>query len=223
MALALLALFASSGSMLAQSRLFPARLIAGEPPPLPAQNIAGGQVIVEASVNDVGSVGSVTVLRSSPPFDELVIAAVRGWRFSPAEETRPDGTRVPVVWPVIVAAVSRPPTLYNGPGIGEPPRDVASATDRVPFPVSIVVPSFPPLALEGGAVVLEAEIQPSGVPAKIRVARSGPGFDAAAVEALGQWRFRPARTGSSDGNSPAYVIMGFSQPVLSDPRGRPGR
>jgi TonB family protein len=203
----------------AQPKTFAPRLIDGVSPALPAQNVAGGQVILEVSVSDTGSVGSVTLLRSSPQFDDLLIDAVRGWRFTPAQVARPDGTRVAAPWPVIVAAVFRPGTFYNGPPLGEPPREVAAASARVPFPISTAVPSYPPLALAGGVVLLEAEVGSNGAPAKIRVAGSGPGFDSAAVDALGQWRFRPA----SDGSAFAYIVFAFNQPVLADPQERPGR
>jgi TonB family protein len=223
MRLALALVLTLSTTSFAQERFASARLLSGDAPPLPAQNITGGQVLIEAAVDRTGSISGTTVLRTTQPFEGLVTEAMRGWRFSPAEGTRPDGTKGPIDTKVLVAAVFRPPTLMDGPGIGESPRDVAPPSAQVPFPIAIVVPPFPPLALAGGVVMLEVDVRPDGLPGKALVIRSGPGLDGAATEAVGQWRFRPARLGGSAAPSVAYVIFTFSQPIIISPAERRDR
>jgi protein TonB len=73
----------------------------------------------------------------------------------------------------------------------------AGQTDRPPVVVSRVLPVYPPLArarrLEG-RVVLRAVVDRNGhVEQAIKVIESEPMFDAAAVDALRQWRFDPGR------------------------------
>ena len=214
MKLAVIVALAVSTTSFAQERFTPARLVGGDAPPLPVQNIAGGQVLVEAAVDRTGSVSGVKVLRTTPPFDDAVTGAVRGWRFSPAEVDGADGTRGSVETSVLVAVILRPPTLLNGPTIGELPKDVAPPSDHVPFPIAISVPWYPPLALAGGVVMLEVQVRPEGSVSKAAVIRSGPGFDSAAIDAIRQWTFRPARLGGSPVSSVAYVVFGFSQPII---------
>jgi TonB family protein len=214
MRLAVVVALALSTPSFAQAPFTPARLVSGDAPALPVETSTGGQVLVEAAVDLTGSVSGVTVLRTTPPFDEAVIAAVHGWRFSPAEVVRADGTRGATGTSVLVAAILRPPTLLNGPTAGEPPTDVKVPSERVPFPTGISVPPFPPLALAGGVVMLEVDVRPDGSVGRAVVTRSGPGFDSAAIDAIRRWTFRPARLGGTAVSSVAYVIFGFSQPII---------
>ena len=46
----------------------------------------------------------------------------------------------------------RPPTL-NGPTLGTPPRDVASASDEIPFPTTTVMPISLFVRFEGTVLV----------------------------------------------------------------------
>jgi protein TonB len=92
-------------------------------------------------------------------------------------------------------------------GLGTQPltlRDVASP----PEIVTRVVPDYPPLARQRGVegqVVLEAILDRDGrIEDRVRVIRSIPLLDDAAVAAVKAWRFRPAR--DPDGRS-VRVIM----------------
>lgn len=59
-----------------------------------------GLVILEAVIDEDGSVREVRSLRPEPLFEEAAITAVRQWRFSP---TRLNGDAVPVVMTVTVS------------------------------------------------------------------------------------------------------------------------
>ena len=211
----LIAALLVSNALFAQEGARPALLTAGEAPPLPVQNIAGGQVLLEATVDRTGRIIGITTLRTTPSFEELVTETMRGWRFSPAAGERPDGTFGPIDSRVLVAALFRPPTLMDGPAVGELPRDTVVASEQVPFPVAAPLPPFPPTALAGGVVILEVEIGRDGSVARARVVRAGPGgFDAASTDTIRQWKFRPARLRGTPVASVAYVIFGFSQPII---------
>lgn len=84
----------------------------------------------------------------------------------------------------------------GGSGTGDAPLALA-AVARPPELVERVLPEYPPrartLELEG-QVVLEVVLDREGRPEpEIRVLRSQPPFDAAALAAVRRWRFRPAR------------------------------
>lgn len=198
---------------LAAGPFTPALYSSGPLPLVPAQTVGGGEVLVEISVTRAGEVRSVTPLRTTPPFTPAVVDAVGVWRFIPAEAARSVTLRERVDSKVLVAAVFRPPTLLNAPVLGEPPKDVATASAEIPFPTATTVPSFPPRALAGGIVLVEVRVDPSGRVTDAAVIRSAPSFDEPALDAARQWTFRPARIDGVAVNSSAYVIFAFRQPV----------
>ena len=61
-----------------------------------------------------------------------------------------------------------------------------------------------------GTVVLSIQVDPSGMPSKIRVVRSvGLGLDERAIQAVEKWRFRPAMSGDHPVPAPATVEVSF--------------
>jgi len=141
---------------------------------------------------------------------------VRHQRTQASAEPRP----VPLTEPVWVQAEmpldgSMPSVVDLGgpPGNGIPPGEVITGGEPVPPPVlpreaplhiggviqaptrvKYVEPVYPRLALASrvqGVVILDALIDESGVVREVRVLRSIPLLDRAAVEAVGQWRFTP--------------------------------
>src|SRR6266446_3144884 len=82
----------------------------------------------------------------------------------------------------------------GGIGSGGPIRPGGDL--RPPAKVRHVVPAYPELARRAGVegvVVLECVIDPSGHVAEVRILRSQPLLDAAAVEAVRQWVYSPTR------------------------------
>ena len=182
--------------------------------------VGGGQVVLEVAVSRDGRVGGVTRLRATPPFTDLLAAAVRDWTFSPATEVvnrvprgiGPPEPPVPVDSHVLVAAVFRPPALTT-PTLGEVPRDVAPPSSALPFPLTMTEPPFPPLAFAAGVTLLEARIERDGTIADVRVVQSAPPFDDAAVSALRTWRFRAASRAGTPVPAFIYVVFGFPLPI----------
>ena len=179
-------------------------------------------MLVELSIDPSGEVTKITPLRATPPFTESVSNALRGWRFKPATATvlRDDGlAEAPkgVSSRALVAAHFRPPTLTT-PTLGERPTDVASASPEVPFPVATAEPPHPPKAISSGVVMIEALVDERGNVTEAAVIRSAPPFDAAALEAARQWRFRPSTLAGRAVASYVYSIFGFPQPVVGAAR-----
>jgi TonB family protein len=214
------ALCLAGAVLAAQDLASPARYRGGPVPQLPTTTVGGGEVFVELGVDANGRMISVTPLRTTPPFSDLVLRAVSAWAFVPAEEVQPTEpargdappARVPVASKILVAALFRPPTL-NTPTFGEVPRDVAAASEDVALPVATVAPPYPPTAVNGGIVLLEASVDPGGRVDGAMVLRSAPPFDGAARDALMQWRFRPARWRGRPVRALVYVIFGFAVPI----------
>ena len=191
----------------------PARYSAGPIPPVPAEAIGGGQVFLELTVTAGGAVDGVRALRSTPPFTQGAIDAVHAWRFLPAGELTAAAVRLPVTSKVLVAGLFRPPALFDGAVPGEPPMDVASPSDEIPFPTAVIVAPYPATALGDGVVLVEVQVEPGGRVTNAKVVRSAPPFDDPALTAARQWMFRPARLHGQPVATLAYILFGFRQPI----------
>ena len=76
----------------------------------------------------------------------------------------------------------------------KPPIPHVGGNIRPPKKIADVAPTYPPIALQAGiegVVILETVIAEDGSVRDVRVLRSIPLLDAAAVEAVRQWRFTP--------------------------------
>lgn len=209
----------------AQDGFSPASYRAGAVPVLPVMTPGGGQVFVELAVSREGRVTAVKPLRKTAPFTDIVVDVVSDWEFRPAEDAIPPPpgangappARGPVASKVLFAAIFRPPAL-NGPTLGEAPKDVAPASDETAFPLTTVTPPFPPSALGGGVVLLEARVDSQGAVVEVAVIRSARPFDDAAMRAARQWRFRPARVRGTPVSTLVYLAFGFPAPISATSR-----
>src|SRR6185437_15260052 len=62
----------------------PARFVDGSVPRPSPLAASAGDVVLSVAVSSTGGVGQIDVLRSTPPFTDDVMQAVKTWRFSPA-------------------------------------------------------------------------------------------------------------------------------------------
>jgi TonB family protein len=203
----------------AQAGFISARYLSGDLPVPPALVVSGGEVFLEVLVAVDGRVNSIRTLRTTPPFTDAVIKAVRSWQFKPAmepAEPAPGQTAPPirpVAGPVFVAAMFAPPVLM-GPTLGQPPRDVLAASDETPVPIGAKPAAYPPRALGDGTVLVEVTINEAGLLTDAQIKVSSPAFDAAAMTAARSWSFRPARRHGNAVTTHAYLLFAFRQPVL---------
>jgi hypothetical protein len=205
--------------LLAVTAVFiPPRLISGAPPGLPGPNVvAGGEVLIEATVDTSGALVHPIVLRSTAPYTNMLLDTITRWRFAPARGPNSQGREQPVESQVLIGAAYRPPTLANGPTVGTPPSDVGRASAGTPYPVTTAMPTQPAQAKSGGVVMLELSLDESGATKSVRMVAGDPAFAAPAQNALAGWRFRGAAIDGHPVPSMAYVIMGFPLPVVVTP------
>ena len=189
----------------------PARYRSGALPQIPVHAVGGGEVILEVSVTRGGVVNAITVARSSPLFTDVMTAAVRGWRFQPAEDSGAVDSKV------LVAAVFRPPTTY-APSTSSVANDVTSLSRDVPSPTKIVTPPYPPRARDNGAVLVEVRVSADGAVTGADVIGAAAGFDDAALQAARHWTFRPAEVAGAPAPTVAYIVFGFRQPITTSER-----
>jgi len=201
----------------ATAEFVPAQYRAGSLPPIPIAAVSGGEVVLDVHVDAAGRVADINVLRSTPPFTDLVVAAVKQWQFLPAEDDVPSNgadlrRRIPVDAHVLVAAMYRPPTL-NGPTLGDEPRDQGAPSDAVAAALLSAMPVYPADAVSDGMVLTEAQVGTDGRIERIGALRADPPFDRPALDALRSWTFRPARVAGRPVAARVYVIFAFRQPV----------
>ena len=208
-AVALIAALAAVRGVTGQGDPQPARLQQGGLPIVPVQAVAAGEVLLSLSVSPTGSVGAVDVLRTTPPFTDVVAAAVRGWRFAPAVDDR----RKPMASRVLVGAMFTAPSL-RVPTVGVPPKDVTPAATALPMPLTTPMPLFPPSARFGGTVMLETLVSPSGKVVAVTTIHSSPPFDEPAMESARGWLFRPPQGPGLPPNNYAYLIFAFRTPLV---------
>ncbi|MEB2285960.1 MAG: hypothetical protein B6D46_04730 [Polyangiaceae bacterium UTPRO1] len=188
--------------------LVPVRVIWSEPAP--------AAVVPAAAAVAAASAPEAAVPREpvSPPRPEPPPRPVRGRTASPAP--RPRAAPPPPGASAAEAAtgMAGAPAAAAGGGSGEAGAGAAeaplalAAVAHPPELVERILPEYPAraraLELEG-RVLLEIVLDREGRPEPdIRVRRSQPPFDAAAIAAVRQWRFRPARDGAG---RPVRVIM----------------
>jgi TonB family protein len=191
----------------------PARVVAATPPTLPIMAIGGGEVWLEVNLDANGGIAGIRPLRITPPYTDLVVNAVKRWRFSSAAVTAAAGPPRPVPSGVLVAGIFRPPALYDGTTAGEAPTSVGSPSPEIPIPARTVTPAYPVQALLDGVVIIEAAVTADGGVTDLKLIRSAGGFDPAALDAARQWTFRPALRDGRPVPAFAYLLFGFRQPT----------
>jgi len=186
----------------------PAQRSGGPLPPLPANATGWTDSSFELSVDAAGVVQAVTTIAATPGSPALIEPALKQWTFQPAG----DGT-APLSSSVLVVTVFRPPILYNGPALGEPPKPVNPPSAAVPWPLTRTTPAYPVSAIDEAMVLVETSVDREGnVRAASATAGAAP-FSTLAVQAVRQWTFRPARRDGIPVSSKVYVIVGFARPV----------
>ena len=188
------------------------------PAETPPNTIAGGEVLIEAFISQEGVITKTTPLRITPPYTQLMLDAVPRWQFQPAMAVNKKGLKERVETSVLIAAIYRSPTLLNGPTVGWPPKDIASASAEVPFPFALISPAYPlkTVNVPFGRALFEVDVAERGEVRTVLHIAGDAGFEVVSAEALRQWKFRPATFRGKSVSSVAYVFLGLPTPVIVD-------
>ena len=169
-----------------------------------------GVVVLHAIISKTGTVENLQVISGPPPLIVSSIDAVRQWKYKPYllngeptevettininytfEDSEPQGQNAPVEF--------RGPSEYDG----VPVRKIGGGVS-VPMVIYQVAPEFTAEARDeakkgrftGGIVLVHLIVDAKGVPQNVQVLRGiGMGLDEKAVEAVKQYRFKPATEG----------------------------
>jgi protein TonB len=149
------------------------------------------------------------------------IASLRQWRFDPPASA-PAVVRVPIYFDVVGKRTTfgtiRPMSGYPPHVTAVPPSDAlkVGGVIRAPKKLVNVAPSYPDDALQAkvqGVVVLDVVLDADGVPIDVQVSKGVPKLDAAAIEAVRQWRYEPTLMNGA----PVSIAMTVTVNFMLDP------
>lgn len=158
-----------------------------------------GVVILEATTDIYGRVQSIKVLRSIPMLDQAAMDAVRQWVYEPMIiNGKPRGMIFTTTVTFVLeegTIISKEYTTLTRGGIhlrGKPLR-ITSEIERPKMikQVDAVYPQIARQARVGGTVIVEATTDIYGRVQDVKILRSIPLLDQAAVDAVKQWVYEP--------------------------------
>ena len=158
-----------------------------------------GVVILEAMTDIYGRVQALKVLRSIPMLDQAALDAVRQWVYEPMViNGRPRGMIFTTTVTFVLEEgklISKEYTTLTRGGIvlrGKPFR-ITSEIERPKMikQVDAVYPQIARQARVGGTVIVEATTDIYGRVLTVKVLRSIPLLDQAAIDAVKQWVYEP--------------------------------
>jgi protein TonB len=125
-----------------------------------------------------------------------------------------------IVGGLVTAGLPPPPPPPLPPAPPAPPVERApvriGGEVTAPALLERVEPTYPPLAVRAkvtGLVILEAVVDRDGRVEDVRVLRSAPFLDAAAVEAVSKWRYSPLLLNGKPERFVLTVTLSFSLPT----------
>lgn len=153
-----------------------------------------GRIRIRVSVDTSGRVVEARPLGRGSVLDSVAVRCVRSWRFAPA---RRGGRRVAESVDVVVivrlsGSPPAPPTDLSDTYDHRPePGDV----DLLPVPTYREAPQYPQAAIDAhvqGLVVVRTFVSTEGQVTEVRIEKSIPMLDEAALRCIRGWRFKPA-------------------------------
>jgi len=174
-----------------------------------------GEVWVNVEILTDGSVGTVEVKKPLNPdlreFDEAAVNAVKQWKFAPLTDNYEDSVSYKLIIPVrfnseqIIPEMSTTQIPLKNENV---PNAQFIAFEEPPKLIKSVPPVYPEFARKHGVqgeVLLQVEILTDGSVGVIQIKKSllaGPGgLDEAAINAVKQWIFSPAKSDGKPINS----------------------
>jgi TonB family protein len=145
--------------------------------------------------------------------DDNALAAVHSWRFSPAKR---NGAPVGAIAQIDIdfSLAAAPPVEYDD-------TNRVGAGISAPTVVRRVEPQYTEEARQArlvGTVILQAVVQTNGTANILKIVKSLPlGLTESALEAIRQWRFRPAVRNGDDVPVAINIEVGFNLEHKNEP------
>ena len=192
-----------------ENRFDPVRLVSVAETMYPVDTAASGTVILQVTVEKMGRIGNIQVVRGIPKLTAEAERSVRRWKFAPA---RLNGHQVAA--PVVVAFTFSLSLPWSSGVAPVKPRAKALTSFE---PIKITSTSeannpVPDIAL--AAVTLQVSVDPTGSLGKIEVIDGITPLAAEAERSVRQWKCLPARFEGSALTSSMVTTFLFSDVPL---------
>jgi TonB family protein len=171
-------------------------------PLYPPNAVRGGTVVAELNVA-AGRERGMTILSGEEPFVGACRTSLKTWR----TDSDVDSNELVIVH-------FRQPYLYN---MGDPKQEIGPAKPGkfLPYPISIVPPSYPADALGEGSVVLRLEISLEGQVTDVQVVKPLGILTDSSIDAARKWKFKSAVDAQGRAiASHAYAVLVYRSPIL---------
>jgi TonB family protein len=193
----------------------PAKAVSISDVAIPLLSVAIGTVVLDVGITKEGEVDDVQVRRDIPSETEAAVRSVRAWKFEPA---KCNGRAVPSRVTVAVTFLPRPPIAEDRsslpPLIHQDHQARPGSSSNPPEVIHAAFPRLPPFHYTlAGTVVLEASIDQAGSVQRTKVLRDVPPFTPTSIQALDDWRFRPASMDGKPVRSKVVLVFCFRQPA----------
>ena len=179
----------AQGAVKVKDQIQPPKIIKKVDPVYPEEaRKAGieGVVILQARTDIYGRVKDVMVVRSVPALNQAAIDAVKQWVYEPLLI---DGQPKEAVFTTTIAF------KLNGGKKESGEKEAAGTKEQVePKIIKKVNPVYPEAARKAGVqgiVLIEAKINEKGDVVAVKVLKSIPELDQAAIDAVKQWKYEP--------------------------------
>jgi len=175
-----------------------------ETPAHPVNTVAPGVVIAEVEIQRISDKAHTRVLYGQPGFVMPALEALERWRFAlPATD----------IGRTSVTFLFRPHNIY-------PVNINAAATwpwnldeDFPPLPQRFVDPGYPATSLATGSVILQVQVDASGIVVGTKVIEGVRPLTDKAQQAVMKWKFSPARIDGKPAPGTAFVVISFVLPT----------
>ena len=168
--------------------------------------VASSWVTMDLEIDAKGRV-RVRALEGLKPFQDMALASVRQWAFTPARTEQPVESRASVVF------LFRPRDLFAG-AAPQLPKPSSSHADRPPLPLRLSDPGYPKTSVGEGAVVLELRVGQTGTVESVQAVTTVAGLTEFTEKAVRTWRFDPAMRKGKAVPGTTIAVVFYLRPVL---------
>jgi Trypsin-like peptidase domain/Gram-negative bacterial TonB protein C-terminal len=186
------------------------------PAAYPSQSIFGGEVILDARIDNTGILADIQTIRGEAPYLEKARVSVRTWTFLPTtQNSHANEPRIGIAFDFVprLAASKAPKTnnYENGPSDSRE----RSSPECAALPIATLEPEYPPDENVQSSVILSTDINQQGQLDSVKILGGAEPFTTSATAALHQWRFEPAKHLGGDISSRVIIVFTFAQPLVS--------
>lgn len=178
---------------------------------LPYQIVLDGFVVLRVSLSAKGEVTDIQVLRNPGSMVSAAESSVKTWRFKPAVEAGQSvGSEMTVVFVYRPGDYGGSKATLSKPFTAMQPQENSDGFSPAGI-LSVSYPEYPVNSVAWGSVIVEANLDKSGLVKETETVRAQEPFTHSALEALKKWRFSPATRRGKPVDSSVAIAFVFQQ------------